>query len=294
MSEDKEKKEENIVAVEKTEKKVKNSVENSGVKTNEKKQSTNNNKESIGNVDKQSTNISNNVSEMKYSGFWVRGAAHLIDAIIIFFVALFVLIPTSIVIGIVSAFLGPFGVFLQFLSGFLGLFLTWAYFIFMTNKYQATFGKMAVGVKVYAENGDKLTLGDIILRETIGKIVSTIIFGIGYVMIAFTGKKQGLHDIIARSVVTYNNPSKGPNTPVVAVTYILYGLLMFVAIMLIVIFSVGLSLFIIAATSNSTGTGGFFDEIKSGFMENNMNDSEYYMNDFDMDEFDIDEFDYMM
>jgi uncharacterized RDD family membrane protein YckC len=39
------------------------------------------------------------------------------------------------------------------------------------------------------------------LREIIGKIVSSIILFIGYLMILWDGKKQGLHDKIAGTVV---------------------------------------------------------------------------------------------
>ena len=34
-----------------------------------------------------------------------------------------------------------------------------------------------------------------------GKIISAIILYIGFIMIAFTGKKQGLHDIMAGTLV---------------------------------------------------------------------------------------------
>jgi type II secretory pathway pseudopilin PulG len=78
----------------------------------------------------------------------------------------------------------------------------------MTHKYQATLGKMAVGIKVQSEEGADATLGKIILRETLGKILSMITIFIGYIMAAFTGKKQALHDKLASTVVIYKDPNK--------------------------------------------------------------------------------------
>ncbi|HHI96255.1 MAG TPA: RDD family protein, partial [Thermodesulfatator atlanticus] len=34
-----------------------------------------------------------------------------------------------------------------------------------------------------------------------GKIISALLLGVGFLMVAFTRKKQGLHDIMARCLV---------------------------------------------------------------------------------------------
>ena len=36
-----------------------------------------------------------------------------------------------------------------------------------------------------------------ILRETVGKWISALILGIGFIMVAFHKEKRGLHDLIA-------------------------------------------------------------------------------------------------
>ncbi|MEN8252263.1 MAG: RDD family protein [Patescibacteria group bacterium] len=82
---------------------------------------------------------------------------------------------------------------------------------------------MAIGAKVYAENGEKLTLGKIVLRETVGKLISSVIFYIGYIIAGFTSKKQSLHDIMAHSVVVYDE--KGPNKMGVGITWGCYTFL---------------------------------------------------------------------
>ncbi|GEQ96830.1 hypothetical protein JCM17844_04670 [Iodidimonas gelatinilytica] len=69
-----------------------------------------------------------------------------------------------------------------------------------SSEKQATLGKAAIGIKVTDMNGQRISF----LRATgrhFGKILSTIILLIGYVMILFTKRKQGLHDMIAGCLV---------------------------------------------------------------------------------------------
>jgi uncharacterized RDD family membrane protein YckC len=60
---------------------------------------------------------------------------------------------------------------------------------------------MAVRVKVIRTDGGDIGYGRALLRETLGKFVSALIFGIGYLMVAFDARKQGLHDRIADTYV---------------------------------------------------------------------------------------------
>ena len=64
----------------------------------------------------------------------------------------------------------------------------------------ATPGKMAMGVKVQMANGEPIDVGPALLRY-LGYYVSAFIFGIGFLMIAFTPQKRGLQDYIAGTVV---------------------------------------------------------------------------------------------
>jgi uncharacterized RDD family membrane protein YckC len=65
-----------------------------------------------------------------------------------------------------------------------------------SSHYQATFGKIALGIKVVNHNGQRLTFQKALLRN-VSKIISSILFGIGFIMIVFDSRKQGLHDKIA-------------------------------------------------------------------------------------------------
>ncbi len=75
------------------------------------------------------------------------------------------------------------------------------YFSFMeSSKYQASVGKLALGLVVVDMDGNRIDFGKALLRN-VGKFVSTVILFIGYIMAAFTDKKQTLHDMIANTLV---------------------------------------------------------------------------------------------
>jgi len=59
---------------------------------------------------------------------------------------------------------------------------------------------MIFGLKVVQSTGEKMTLGVGFLRW-VGYIISGMVFYLGFIWIAFDGKKQGWHDKIAGTVV---------------------------------------------------------------------------------------------
>jgi len=65
---------------------------------------------------------------------------------------------------------------------------------------RATVGNMALGLVVTDLDGRAITFARATGRY-FGKWISESIFGIGYVMAAFTEKKQALHDLIANTLV---------------------------------------------------------------------------------------------
>jgi uncharacterized RDD family membrane protein YckC len=75
------------------------------------------------------------------------------------------------------------------------------YFALMeSSAKQATIGKMAMGIKVTDLDGNRLSFGKSLARNA-SKILSGFIFYLGYIIAAFTAKKQGLHDMIANALV---------------------------------------------------------------------------------------------
>jgi uncharacterized RDD family membrane protein YckC len=81
------------------------------------------------------------------------------------------------------------------------IIIRWLYFALMeSSAKQGTLGKMALGITVTDMNGQRLTF----LRATgryFAKAISAIIIYIGYIMAGFTERKQGLHDMIAGTLV---------------------------------------------------------------------------------------------
>jgi uncharacterized RDD family membrane protein YckC len=75
-----------------------------------------------------------------------------------------------------------------------------------SSSRQATVGKIALGLRVTDLNGERITF----LRATgryFGKIISGMILYIGFIMAAFTEKRQALHDLMAECLVV-SNPSQ--------------------------------------------------------------------------------------
>ena len=140
-----------------------------------------------------------------YAGFWKRFFALIIDAIIMYiviavvlFCGIFGLISSgkdggtafNIVVGVVYIFSSLFPI------------LYWTFF--ECSSYQATPGKMCMGIKVCDLNGQRLTFVKSLGRN-LCKIISNLTVNIGYVMAGFTVKKQALHDILSNCLVVDKN-----------------------------------------------------------------------------------------
>jgi uncharacterized RDD family membrane protein YckC len=150
-------------------------------------------------------------SERSYAGFWIRFVALIIDALIVGVVSSFVIVPILASFGIIGSMsdMGNmdesyFAAMIAALSGVMAivnLVIYWLYFSIMeSSSWQATLGKRAVGVKVVNEQGNRISFVTATIRY-IGKMVSSAILMIGYLMAAFTAKKQALHDMIASTYV---------------------------------------------------------------------------------------------
>ena len=82
-----------------------------------------------------------------------------------------------------------------------GIVAAWLYYaLFESSKLQATPGKLALKLKVTDMKGKRIGFGQATGRF-FAKIISAIILLFGFFMIGWTEKKQGLHDIIASTLV---------------------------------------------------------------------------------------------
>jgi uncharacterized RDD family membrane protein YckC len=171
-------------------------------------------------------------SQIKYGGFWIRFVAYMVDRFIAGILSVIPFVLVMLVTMFVSKDAGKEQAHaIMVVAYVLMIVVYFGYFIFLTHKYGATLGKRWLGLQVTAVGGAKLSLGKIILRETVGKIVSSIIISIGFIIAAFTEKKQALHDFMAGSVVTYKNGQVKNNTTAIVVVAVIIG--MFVAIAII-------------------------------------------------------------
>jgi len=144
------------------------------------------------------------VAGVHYGGFWIRVVAVVIDAVIL----RVVVAPVSMIfggLGIAGTMSGLPHHGLAILGGgvtfILLLFGSWLYEAFMeSSSYQATLGKMIFGMKVTDLNGNRISFERATGRH-FAKWLSGMILGIGYMMVGFTERKQGLHDLLAGTLV---------------------------------------------------------------------------------------------
>jgi uncharacterized RDD family membrane protein YckC len=142
---------------------------------------------------------------MKYAGFWFRFLAWLIDNILLSVVGFvgggmigFVL---GFMLGMAQVPLDSIQVICGLAGGIFGLVITWLYFaICESSAWQATLGKKLLGLKVTDEAGNRISFARANGRYW-AKILSGLILLIGFIMVAFTEKKQGLHDKLAETLV---------------------------------------------------------------------------------------------
>lgn len=139
------------------------------------------------------------VAELPKAGFWIRFVAYLIDALILGAVQFVI----SLALGIAGGSLTDNGgdAAMAMISGLCGMVIGMAYAIFFTGYNGQTPGKMALRIQVVRSDGTPMGYGRAFLREIVGKFVSGIILGIGYLMVGFDRQKQGLHDKIAGTYV---------------------------------------------------------------------------------------------
>lgn len=144
----------------------------------------------------------------RFAGFWLRFIAVLIDAIIVNIVSFLPFYMLGYFIGysmVDSAPMHEIEATANAVATLLGLILGWLYYAVMeSSKRQATFGKMALGIRVVDLNGNRISFGKATGRH-FGKILSLFTFFIGHFMAGWTRKKQALHDKMSGCLVVKNN-----------------------------------------------------------------------------------------
>jgi uncharacterized RDD family membrane protein YckC len=137
-----------------------------------------------------------------FAGFWLRFAASLIDGFLVSFPLFILVFIAIVVVRIVNATRGhdpSIGILAALLA--ITFLAPWLYFSFLeSSPWQATIGKNVLRLYVTDLEGRRLTRSRAMGRN-LAKCLSNLTIGIGYLMCGFTGKKQTLHDVLARCLV---------------------------------------------------------------------------------------------
>ena len=150
---------------------------------------------------------------MNYGDLGKRLVAYLIDSVIlaVIYSIIWVVIYWYFYLGIAALIISPF--------------IPLAYFTIMEGSgWHATLGKRAMGLYVADEHGNGITYSKAILRS-LGKILSSMILGIGYIIGLFSEEKQCLHDMIAKTYVLNGKAADGGGPRLICVNGPLAGMI---------------------------------------------------------------------
>lgn len=141
-----------------------------------------------------------------YATFWHRLGAYLIDYVLISLITC----PLGFLMGVMGAVAEQSGggdaaqaasAGVTVLMYGIALVAGWLYHALMeSSSWQGTVGKRVLGIRVTDLDGNRINFGRATGRY-FGKIVSSMICAVGFIMVLFTERKQGLHDMMASTLV---------------------------------------------------------------------------------------------
>ena len=164
-----------------------------------------------------------------YAGFWKRVGAYILDAIILYIPSMFIskmmggdaaeeIMKQAILAGAsdMNAVMAAYGQFYSTMAPALliNTVIGILYFALCeSSAWQATVGKLALGIRVTDMSGQRISFPRALGRY-LAKFISVLILCIGFLMVAFTRRKQGLHDLMAGTLVLNGRASEFKSTPV--------------------------------------------------------------------------------
>ncbi len=136
---------------------------------------------------------------MSNAGFWKRAVAICIDAVVLTLIMFSIMFATGFFVGGMltdpenAAKVTNFGILVD-------VVVVWLYFALQeSSTEQATVGKRILGIYVTDKEGGRISFALATIRY-FSKYLSGLLM-IGFIMAAFTKNKQGLHDLIADTLV---------------------------------------------------------------------------------------------
>ena len=147
------------------------------------------------------------VSDMQYAGFWSRFIAWVVDVAVLWILAFVLAIIIPIILGPLIGLPADAAILASIIVFW--VVVPWLYWALMeSSSRQATLGKTTMGLTVSDMAGNRISFVRATKRYW-AKVLSALMLLAGFVMIAFTAKKQGLHDIIARCLVMTKKQPEG-------------------------------------------------------------------------------------
>ncbi|MCL2872332.1 MAG: RDD family protein [Betaproteobacteria bacterium] len=195
-----------------------------------------------------------------YAGFWYRFLAMFIDNLLIgtvlgvlwFFFVMALAFSTFGGGGKVAAEPSAAMVGVSLVIGLIYFIAPLLYFsLCESSRWQATLGKMAIGLKVTDTHGNRLSFLRALGRY-VAHFVSNVTLYIGFLVNVFTPRQQALHDLIAGTLVVYKevtpndlelHPSAPASSTQKTTALVAWGLMMLFLVSFIALFAwVGMQL----------------------------------------------------
>lgn len=144
-----------------------------------------------------------NTTTNRYAGFWRQLWAGSLDIVIamlsftILFIAVFAILSSLFQILSNEKALDQLTIWFQI--------LLWVYYFLyrtlcISSRHGASYGMRALNIRIVDDENRSLSFSKAAAREVLTYISSSI-FWLGYLIIPFTEKKQGLHDMVVHCVV---------------------------------------------------------------------------------------------
>ncbi len=137
-----------------------------------------------------------NPVHLRFANFWLRLIALLIDSFL-------TSVPAALALLALGIPLVPDALDYEsrMKMNLIGIAIGWVYYAgFESSAFQATPGKQAMGIFVTDTDGYRISFTRATGRY-FGKLLSGLLLLLGYIMAAFTKKRQALHDIMAHTLV---------------------------------------------------------------------------------------------
>ena len=144
-------------------------------------------------------------ASFSYAGFWLRLAAYILDSLLLGFTAGIAVLMPLMSRGAISAD-NPWEIYTGTTQQFFALrllilMIQWVYFALLeSSPWQASLGKRLLGLKVTDLEGHRISFARASARYFC-TLLSGFILMAGFIMIAFTQRKQALHDILTGCLV---------------------------------------------------------------------------------------------